>query len=197
VVIAGVGGQGVILVSEILGKAGVSAGLSIRGSEVLGMAVRGGPVISTVRMGSEVYGPLVPAGKGDLMIGMEAAEAVRNITYMSMSSLIILNTQMVMPVMVLLGQSRYPTLDEIMEGLEGHSNRVIKLDALQLAKEAGSVLTANIVMLGAAFGTELLPISIETIKKTVGAHFSAELTPVNIRAFDLGYETCRRLLTMR
>ena len=195
VLITGVGGQGVILMSELLGKAAVSDGLRVRGSEVLGMAVRGGPVISTIRIGSEVYGPLIPAGKGDLIIGMEPAETLRNITYMSKSSLIILNTQRVVPVMVFLGKSSYPSLDEILEKLKSNSDRVIKLDAVQLAKEAGSALSANMVMLGASFGTGRLPIKIETIKKTMEAHFSAKIAPVNIRAFDLGYQTCQRLLS--
>jgi len=195
VLITGVGGQGVILMSELLGKAAVSDGLRVRGSEVLGMAVRGGPVISTIRIGSEVYGPLIPAGKGDLIIGMEPAETLRNITYMSKSSLIILNTQRVVPVMVFLGKSSYPSLDEILEKLKSNSDRVIKLDAVQLAEEAGSALSANMVMLGASFGTGRLPIKIETIKKTMEAHFSAKIAPVNIRAFDLGYQTCQRLLS--
>lgn len=195
VLITGVGGQGVILMSELLGKAAVSDGLRVRGSEVLGMAVRGGPVISTIRMGSEVYGPLIPAGKGDLVIGMEPAETLRNITYMSKSSLIILNTQRVVPVMVFLGKSSYPSLDEILEKLKANSDKIIKLDAVQLAEETGSGLSANMVMLGASFGTGRLPIKIETIKKTMEAHFSAKIVPVNIRAFDLGYLTCQRLLS--
>lgn len=195
VLITGVGGQGVILMSELLGEAAVSDGLRVRGSEVLGMAVRGGPVISTIRIGSEVYGPLIPAGKGDLVIGMEPAETLRNITYMSKSSLIILNTQKVVPVMVFLGKSSYPSLDEILEKLKANSDKIIKLDAVQLAEEAGSALSANMVMLGASFGTERLPIKIETIKKTMEAHFSAKIAPVNIRAFDLGYLTCQRLLS--
>ena len=195
VLITGVGGQGVILMSELLGEAAVSDGLRVRGSEVLGMAVRGGPVISTIRMGSEVYGPLIPAGKGDLVIGMEPAETLRNITYMSKSSLIILNTQRVVPVMVFLGKSSYPSLDEILERLKANSDKIIKLDAVQLAEEAGSGLSANMVMLGASFGTGRLPIKIETIKKTMEAHFSAKIVPVNIRAFDLGYLTCQRLLS--
>lgn len=192
--IAGVGGQGVILISELLGKAAVSEGLRVRGSEILGMAVRGGSVISTIRLGSDVYGPLIPEGKGDLMIGIEAAEALRNVRYMSESSIIVLNTQKMMPVMVLLGKSRYPSLEEIVENLEKHSERVIKLDATQLAEKAGSSLSANIVMLGASFGTGRVPIKLETIRKTVAEHFSSKLAPINLRAFDLGYEFSRAVL---
>lgn len=195
ILITGVGGQGVILVSELLGKAAVSDGLRVRGSEVLGMAVRGGSVISIIRIGSEVHGPLIPAGKADLVIGLEPAETLRNITYMSKSSLIILNTHRIVPSMVLLGKSSYPSLDEILKRLKANSDGIIKLDALQLAKEAGSALSANMVMLGASFSTGRLPIKIETIKKTMEAHFPAKIAPINIRAFDLGYQTGQRLLS--
>lgn len=195
VFIAGVGGQGVILLSELLGRAAVRDGLKVRGSEVLGMAVRGGSVVSIVRVGSDVYGPLIPEGRGDLMIGMEPAEALRNITYMSKSSIIVLNTQKVVPTMVFLGRSIYPSLEEIMEKLKKHSDKTIALDAIQLAEEAGSVLSANVVMLGASFATGKLPIKIETIKRTVEEHFPAKLIPVNIKAFDLGYRICREALS--
>lgn len=195
VFIAGVGGQGVILLSELLGRAAVRDGLKVRGSEILGMAVRGGSVVSIVRVGSDVYGPLIPEGRGDLMIGMEPAEALRNITYMSKSSIIVLNTQKVVPTMVFLGRSIYPSLEEIMEKLKKHSDKTIALDAIQLAEEAGSVLSANVVMLGASFATGKLPIKIETIKRTVEEHFPAKLIPVNIKAFDLGYRICREALS--
>ncbi|GAH36815.1 unnamed protein product, partial [marine sediment metagenome] len=97
ILITGVGGQGVILMSELLGKAAVEEGLKIRGSEILGMAVRGGSVTSIIRIGDEVYGPLIPLGKCDTLIGMEPSEALRNITYLSKSSLVILNTAAIVP----------------------------------------------------------------------------------------------------
>jgi len=192
ILITGVGGQGVILMSELLGKSAVKDGLRIRGSEILGMAVRGGSVTSVIRLGDEVYGPLIPMGKCDVLIGMEPSEALRNIAYLSKSSLVIINTAATIPFTVSLGKSKYPSLDEITGKLSKASNRIIKLDAAQTAQQAGSLLTTNIVMLGALFGTELLPIKMATIKETIQAHFSAKVAPVNIKAFDLGYEVCRQ-----
>lgn len=194
ILITGVGGQGVILISELLGNAAVSDGLNVRGSEVLGMAVRGGAVTSTIRIGSEVYGPLIPMGKCDILIGIEPSEALRNITYLSPSSLVILNMAKVVPTSVFIGESSYPSLEEIVEKLSQIANRVIRLKAAQIAEEAGSVMAANIVMLGALFGTGQLPIKIETTKEQIRARFSAELAPVNIKAFDLGYQTCQQAL---
>lgn len=194
ILITGVGGQGVILISELLGNAAVNDGLNVRGSEVLGMAVRGGAVTSTIRIGSEVYGPLIPMGKCDILIGIEPSEALRNITYLSPSSLVILNMAKVVPTSVFIGESSYPSLEEIVEKLSQIANRVIRLKAAQIAEEAGSVMAANIVMLGALFGTGQLPIKIETTKEQIRARFSAELAPVNIKAFDLGYQTCQQAL---
>ena len=192
VLITGVGGQGVILMSELLGKSAVKDGLRVRGSEILGMAVRGGSVTSIIRIGDEVYGPLVPMGKCDTLIGMEPSEALRNITYLSNSSLVIVNIAVTVPFTVSLGKSKYPSLEEILEKLENASGRVIKLDAAQIAQQAGSLLTTNIVMLGALFGTEQLPISTETIKESIQARFPAQVAPVNIKAFELGYQACRQ-----
>jgi len=192
VLITGVGGQGVILMSELLGNAAVKEGLKVRGSEVLGMAVRGGPVISMIRLGDEVYGPLIPMGKGDVLVGMEPSEALRNITYLSKSSSVIVDINKVVPTTVLIGKSNYPSLEEILEKLREVAGRVITLDAAQIAEEAGSPLTANIVLLGALFGTGQVPIKVETIKEQIRARFPAKVAPVNIKAFDLGYKAYQK-----
>ena len=178
--------------SELLGNSAVADGLRIRGSEILGMAVRGGSVTSIIRIGDEVYGPLIPMGKGDILVGMEPSETLRNIAYLSKSSLVILNTAIIFPFTVSLGQSQYPSLEVILDKLNRASSQIIKLDAAQIAEQAGSLLTANIVMLGALFGTGLLPIKIATIKEFIEQRFPVKIVPVNFKAFDLGYEACRQ-----
>ena len=194
ILITGVGGQGVILMSELLGKSAVTDKLRVRGSEVLGMAVRGGSVTSAIRIGDEVYGPLIPTGKCNALVGMEPSEVLRNISYLSKSSLVLLNTAVTVPFTVSIGESNYPSLEEMLSQLGKASDRIIQLDASQLAQEAGSLLTTNIVMLGALFGTEQPPIKIATIKETIEARFPAKVAPVNIKAFDLGYEACRQAI---
>ena len=194
ILITGVGGQGVILMSELLGKAAVADGLRIRGSEALGMAVRGGSVTSAIRIGDEVYGPLIPTGKCHTLVGMEPSEVLRNISYLSKSSLVLLNTAVTVPFTVSIGESNYPSLEEMLSQLGKASDRIIQLDASQLAQEAGSRLATNIVMLGALFGTEQLPIKMATIKESIEARFPAKVAPVNIRAFDLGYKACRQAI---
>ena len=194
VLITGVGGQGVILMSELLGKSAVKDNLKVRGSEILGMAVRGGSVTSVIRIGDDVYGPLIPMGKCNALVGMELSETLRNITYLSKSSLVILNTAATVPFTVTLGQSEYPALEQILDKLDKASGRIVQLDAAKLALTAGSRLTTNIVMLGALCGTEQLPIKIATVKETIEERFPAGVAPVNIKAFDLGYKTCRQAL---
>jgi len=194
ILITGVGGQGVILMSELLGKAAIADGLNVRGSEILGMAVRGGSVTSIIRVGEDVYGPLIPAGKCDIVIGMEPSEALRNASYLSKSGLVILNTVPIIPFTVSLGQSKYPSLEQIVEKLNSITGKIIKLDAAEIAREAGSLLAVNIVLLGALFGTELLPLKIATIKEGIQARFPAKVAPVNIKAFDLGYQVCQQVV---
>ena len=194
ILITGVGGQGVILMSELLGNSAVKDGLKIRGSEVLGMAVRGGSVTSNIRIGDEVYGPLIPMGKCDTLIAMEPSEALRNVSYLSKSSVVILNTAITIPFTVSLGKSKYPSLGQILEKLNNITSKVIKLDAAQIAQDAGSLLAANIVMLGALFGTRQLPINIGTIKESIQERFPSKAAPVNIKAFELGYQVCQQAL---
>jgi indolepyruvate ferredoxin oxidoreductase beta subunit len=106
VIICGVGGQGIVLMSEILGNAAVKDGLNVRGSEVLGMAQRGGPVFSNIRMGSEAYAPLTPDGKCNILVAVEPSESLRNVSYLSKSSVVILNVRKIVPPSVFMGKER-------------------------------------------------------------------------------------------
>lgn len=190
----GVGGQGVILMSELLGKVAVAEGLKVRGSEVLGMAVRGGSVVSIIRMGTDVYGPLVPAGKGDVLLGMEPAEALRYATFLSASGLAIVNTRKVIPFTATLGEREYPSMETIIGGLRRVTPKVVTLDATGIAEESGSSQAANIVMLGALFATGRMPVKADLMKEALRARFPARLAPINLKSFEMGYETCRNAI---
>jgi indolepyruvate ferredoxin oxidoreductase beta subunit len=187
--IVGVGGQGVILMSELLGNAAIRDGLHVRGSEILGMAVRGGSVSSMIRIGKDVFGPLIPTGKCDVLVGMEPAEALRNISSLSRSGMVILNTESMVPFTVSLGTSQYPSIDRIMEQLNQQVSKVITLNASQIAREASNQQAANIVMLGALFGTGKVPITEDTIQKEIETRMPEKLVQINLKAFALGKET--------
>jgi len=158
------------------------------------MAVRGGSVTSIIRLGEDVYGPLIPVGKCDTLIGMEPSEALRNTSYLSKSGLVILNTVPIIPFTVSLGQSKYPNLDQILGKLNGIASKIIKLDAAQIAQDAGSLLATNVVMLGALFGTELFPIKMLTIQEAIQTRFPAKIASVNIKAFELGYQAYQQVV---
>ncbi|MFC1871778.1 indolepyruvate oxidoreductase subunit beta [Chloroflexota bacterium] len=188
IIIAGVGGQGVILMSELLGNAAVKDGLNVRGSEILGMAVRGGSVLSTIRIGDGVFGPLTPMGQGDILVSMEPTEALRNVTYLSASGLVIMNLDIVIPFTVALGKSNYPSLEVITEKLNSVTEGIVTVNATEAAIEVGSRLAANIVMLGALFGTGQVPIKQATVKGEIENRFAAKLVPMNLKAFDIGFQ---------
>jgi indolepyruvate ferredoxin oxidoreductase beta subunit len=195
IIICGVGGQGVVLMSELLGNAAVRGNVAVKGSEVLGMAQRGGSVFSNLRLGGDVIAPMTPDGRCDVLIAVEPSEALRNIQYLAKNSVAVLNTTTVMPYTVYLGQSGYPTQEEIIKKLREVTNRIITLDASGLAKEAGSLQAANVVMLGALFGTGLMPIKDETAKEAILSRFKAKVGEINIKAFDLGYQYVKKALS--
>jgi len=189
IIIAGVGGQGVVLISEILGNVSVREGLKVRGSEVLGMAQRGGPVFSNIRLGSGVYAPLTSEGKCDILLSLEPGEALRNIQYLNSESIVTLNKRKVIPATVSLGKSVYPEIDQIITNLQMVGCRVVALDAVELAEKAGNRQSTNVVMLGALFGSGKIPIGVDAVKEFVKRRVPVKAVDSNLKAFDLGYET--------
>jgi indolepyruvate ferredoxin oxidoreductase beta subunit len=194
IIICGVGGQGVVLMSELLGNAAVRAKVAVKGSEVLGMAQRGGSVFSNLRLGGDVIAPMTPEGKCDVLIAVEPSEAIRNIQYLAKNGVVVLNTSVVLPYTIYLGKSKYPSQDDIISKLKKVTGRIITLDAGTLAKQAGSTQAANVVMLGALFGTGLMPVPDAVAKETILSRFKAKVGETNIKAFDLGYAEVKKAL---
>jgi indolepyruvate ferredoxin oxidoreductase beta subunit len=192
IIICGVGGQGVVLLSELLGNASVRGGLEVKGSEVLGMAQRGGSVFSNLRLGHDAYAPLTPEGKCDVLIAVEPSEALRNMHYLTKNSVVVLNSREVKPFTVYLGKSGYPAHNEIVSKLNEVAEIVITLDATTLAQEAGGTQSANVVMLGALYGTGLMPISDKSVKEVILERFKGKVGEINIKAFDLGREAVKK-----
>ncbi len=194
IIICGVGGQGVVLLSELLGNAAVRDGVAVKGSEVLGMAQRGGSVFSNIRLGGNTLAPLTPEGRCDILIAVEPSEALRNIQYMAKDSVVVLNSRQVFPYTVFLGQSGYPEIGDIKARLGKVTNRIITLDATALAQQAGSLQAANVVMLGALFGTGLLSVKVAMAKEVILSRFKGKVGEINIKAFDLGYEEVQKAM---
>lgn len=180
--ITGVGGQGAILASDIIGKAAVTAGLSIRAAETHGMAQRGGSVVNHIRIG-QAYGSMIPKKGADIMLALEPMEAVRYLDFLKDGGIIIVNTQPVVPVTVASGQAKYPEVSDILDALS--EKYIVKaFNADELAFEAGSRLAMNVVMVGAVSG--YLPIPKETLLESIKALVPQKTIEVNLRAFEAG-----------
>jgi len=148
IVIVGTGGQGVILISDVIGRAAVMAGKSVRGAETHGMAQRGGSVINHTRIGCR-FSPLVASGSADVLLALEPAEALRFGYFLSPDGVALVNTNPVLPVTVTTGKATYPQLQEILEPLRDLCREVRSMDATAMARKAGTGQAMNVVMLGA------------------------------------------------
>ncbi|MBQ8573045.1 MAG: indolepyruvate oxidoreductase subunit beta [Ruminococcus sp.] len=182
IMIVGVGGQGSLLASKLLGKLLLSEGLDVKVSEVHGMSQRGGSVVTYVRCGEKVYSPVIDKGGADCIVSFEKLEAARWVEYLKKDGVIITNTQQIDPMPVITGAAEYPEniLDELSQKV-----KVDALDALSLATEAGSAKAVNIVLMGRL--AKYFDISydkwIEAIETTVAERF----VELNKKAFELGY----------
>ena len=182
VVLAGVGGQGILLASEIVAQAAVAAGFDVKTNEVHGMAQRGGSVIAQIRYGKEVFSPLVPKGTAKILGSLERIECLRYVDYLADNGVAVVSDQKIVPVTASTGGTPYPEVDE--QTLAKFFPTLVYLKALELATALGNVKTANIVLLG-AISTHLdLPESAwdTAIKRSVKEKFLA----VNLEAFHRG-----------
>ncbi|KKG08256.1 indolepyruvate oxidoreductase subunit beta [Methanosarcina sp. 2.H.A.1B.4] len=180
--ITGVGGQGAILASDIIGKAAVISGLPIRAAETHGMAQRGGSVVNHIRLGSDL-GSMIPKKGADIMLALEPMEAVRYLDFLKDGGVIIVNTQTIIPVTVTSGLAKYPDFQEILDVLS--EKYIVKaFNADELAYEAGNRLAMNVAMVGAVSG--YLPIPKETLIESVKALVPQKTVEINLRAFEMG-----------
>jgi indolepyruvate ferredoxin oxidoreductase beta subunit len=182
----GVGGQGTLLATLVLAETAILAGYDALGSEVHGMAQRGGIVESTVIIG-DVRSPIISDGEADVLLGFEPVETYRALGKCSADSVVVSNTVPVTPYSVAIGKGPYPNVEKLFDFIRGQVKKLITLDAQALAEQAGARLATNIVMLGALAGSGVLPIPGEAFKETIRTKTKEKLVEVNLRAFDLGF----------
>jgi len=185
IIITGVGGQGILLASEIISESAVLAGYDVKRSEIHGMAQRGGSVNSHIRFGKKIYSPLVMKGECDLLLAFEKLEAVRMADFINKEGTIIVNYQQINPVPVSSGLAVYP--ENIEEILKKYFPSVIFVNAFELAKQAGNVRTANIALLGVA--SKKLNIPIDVWEKVIVERVPQRAIEVNLKAFHLGLQS--------
>jgi indolepyruvate ferredoxin oxidoreductase beta subunit len=184
-VFVGVGGQGNLLASRLLGEAALSANIPAVVSEIHGMAQRGGVVESAVLLGASTS-PIVSDGEADILIGFEPLETARTLKKCHRKSLVITNTRPLPPFTVTVGQGKYPPVNELLDLMKATVGQVIALDGNRFAEEAGNALSLNMVMLGALIGSETIPVTADEMKKTISASTKKAFLESNLRAFDIG-----------
>jgi len=194
IMFVGVGGQGLMLLSAILGKAAVDTGLNVMTGEQHGLSQRQGSIYVHFRIGNPIS-PLIPYGKADILIAMEASEALRYVEYLKEGGVVIMSNHIMPSVIetekVALDKekkTKYLTVEQIVKKLEEVTDKVILLDSLELAIQAGNARTENSVLIGATVACEDFPISAEEVRKAVLALVPSKTIEANSKAFDLGKE---------
>ena len=182
IMIVGVGGQGTLLASRILGNVLLEKGYDVKVSEVHGMSQRGGSVVTYVKYGEKVYSPIIDKGEADMILAFELLEAYRALPWLKKGGKLIVNDQKINPMPVITGAMSYP--DDIAGKLSNSVNTTV-LDALSLATEAGNTKAVNVVLIGVMAKNTDIPYEqwVNTIRTTVPPKF----LDINLKAFDLGY----------
>lgn len=182
ILFSGVGGQGILLASEITAYALLSAGYDAKKSEVHGMAQRGGSVTAQLRYGEKVYSPLIEPGKADILISFEMMEAARYLPYLHKESKVIVNTQQIKPPSVAMGQVAYP--EGVLDSITSLGIQVVTVDAFDIARDAGEVKAANVVMVGAM--SNFLPMDVDVYENIINTRVPERFREVNLKAFSAG-----------
>lgn len=185
ILFCGVGGQGIILASEITALALIRAGLDVKKSEVHGMAQRGGSVVAHMRFGEKVYSPLVEPGSADIEIAFELLESLRYLPYCNENSKVIVNTQRILPLSVAIGEEQYP--NDVIGELRKRVSSVYPIDAFELARSAGEIKATNMVLVGAL--SRFLPLSKEDFLEVIEQRVPRRFVEANVRAFIKGLES--------
>lgn len=187
IMIVGVGGQGSLLASKILGKAAMDSGCDVKVSEVHGMSQRGGSVVTYVRFGDEVYSPVIGKGDADVILSFELLEAARWLPNLKNGGVIVTSTQQINPMPVIVGMAEYP--DEIIPDMKALGVDVRAFDCTAIAEEAGNAKASNVALIGLA--ADVLGFDINILRNAVAACVPAKALEVNLAAFDLAVEKAK------
>jgi indolepyruvate ferredoxin oxidoreductase beta subunit len=188
VIVTGVGGQGNVLVSQLMGRAVVRAGYHVTIGETYGASQRGGDVMSHLRISRQAqYGPLIPHGQGDAVLGLEPLETLRVLgKYGNPAVTVVANSRPIFPPAVAVGTAQYPSVEEIVRALEELSSRAWLINATDIGLELGASILANIVMVGALVGTGVLPLTAKEFEIELQESMPGDRLDLNLKAFRRG-----------
>lgn len=182
IMIVGVGGQGTLLASRILGNLAMAQGYDVKVSEVHGMSQRGGSVVTYVKYGEKVDSPIIDQGGADLILAFEELEAYRYLPYLKQGGKIICNTQEIDPMPVIIGAAQYP--EEILKKIQEKKVDIVPVDAAKIALEAGNIKTVNVVLIGVL--SKAMDVPEAKWEEALRATVPAKALEVNLKAFALG-----------
>ena len=187
--ISGVGGQGIIKTSTVIGEAAMKSNIPVVMSEIHGMAQRGGVVSTELKIG-DAYSPIIKEGTADLLLAFEPLEALRALPKLNRKTSVVVNTSPIYPSSLRQSDVPYPDVDVIMDELRSKTGEVFAMDAETIAKNAGHILSLNMVMLGGAAAVEGFPLNKELILDSMRSNLPEKSIPINMKAFEEGFEIC-------
>ncbi len=187
IVFSGVGGQGVVVLSDIYCEAAMLDGFDVGKAEIHGMAQRGGSVVAYARIGDKVESPLIETGKADAIIGFEILETVRVLPMLKPNGAIVVNMKYIQPNCTLVG-AKIKKAEELVEILKTKSSRVHQIDGNSIAEKIGNPLVVNTILLGALSALPEIPIKKESLQKSMASRLKEKYLNVNLKAFQLGRE---------
>ena len=190
-IIVAVGGQGNLLASKVLGEAALLAEVPVRMSEIHGMAQRGGVVESAVVFG-DADSTIISDGEADVLLGFEPSETLRALNKCNSKTVVITNTAPLPPFTVAIGKGTYPDLEELQKLIRNKTAKLIAFDAQALAKEAGNIMSLNMVLLGSLIQTGVMPVSAQQVKEAIRTTTKKAFIDINVKAFDLGFEAAAK-----
>ena len=186
-IIVAVGGQGNLLATKVLGEAALMADIPVRMREIHGMAQRGGVVESAMVFG-DARSTIISDGEADVLVGFEPSETLRALNKCNPRTTVITNMATLPPITAAIGRGTYPDLDQLKKLIAAKTGGLITLDAAELARKAGNIMSVNIVLLGALCQTGILPLSEEMVRKAIQTRTKAAFVDINLKAFDLGFQ---------
>ena len=190
-IIVAVGGQGNLLASKVLGEAALLAEIPVRMSEIHGMAQRGGVVESAVVFG-DADSTIISDAEADVLLGFEPSETLRALNKCNADTVVITNTAPLPPFTVALGKGIYPDIQALQELIRNKTARLIAFDAQALAKQAGNIMSLNMVLLGSLIQTGIMPVSADNVKEAIQTSTKKAFVDINIKAFELGFEAAAK-----
>lgn len=186
-ILCGVGGQGTVLAAKVIADAAIQKGEMVKTSETIGMAQKGGSVVSHIRFGNDIHSPLVPKGSAKLMLAFEPAEAVRNFEYLDKNATIIVSETPVKPTTAMLSNFNYDGI-EMIKYLKDSGRKVVTVNSNKVAEKCGTVKALNVVLLGIMIGSNTLPLNPKDIEKSLFNRLPSKVHDINKKALKLGID---------